>query len=338
MSEQNAQQPSPMLFFETVNAYQRTEALRAAIELELFTALAEGCETAGQLAERCKATERGMRILCDYLTVAGFLSKSDHKYSNTQDSAVFLNKHSPAYMGGATEFLLSPFLSGGFKDIAAAVRKGGTVISEEGTTSAENPVWVDFARSMAPMMVMAAQQIAELVGGDTERPLKVLDVAASHGVFGISIAQRYPNAEISALDWTNVLQVAKENSEKAGISERYHFIEGSAFEVDFGGPYDVVLITNFLHHFDVPTCENFLKKVHAALAEGGRAYTLEFVPNEDRVTPPDAAVFSLVMLCSTPHGDAYTFSEFDSMFANAGFSRSELHHLEPRGELVVSYK
>jgi ubiquinone/menaquinone biosynthesis C-methylase UbiE len=338
MSEQNAQQPSPMLFFETVNAYQRTEALKGAIELELFTALAEGCETAAQLAERCKATERGMRILCDYLTVAGFLTKSEQRYSNTQDSAIFLNKHSPAYMGGATEFLLSPFLSGGFKEVAAAVRKGGTVISEEGTTSAENPVWVNFARSMAPMMVMAAQQIAALVGGDSERPLKVLDVAASHGVFGISIAQKYANAEITALDWANVLQVAKENSEKAGIGERYHFIEGSAFEVDFGGPYDVVLITNFLHHFDVPTCESFLKKVHASLAEGGRAYTLEFVPNEDRVTPPDAATFSFVMLCSTPHGDAYTFSEFDSMFANAGFSRSELHRLEPRGELVVSYK
>jgi ubiquinone/menaquinone biosynthesis C-methylase UbiE len=337
MSEQNAQ-PSPMLFFETVNAYQRTEALKAAVELDLFAALAEGCETAHQLAERCKASERGMRILCDYMTVAGFVTKREHRYYNTQDSAIFLNRHSPAYVGGAMEFLLSPMLTSGFKEIAAAVRKGGTVISEEGTTSPENPVWVKFARGMAPLMVMAAQQIAELIGGDADSKLKVLDIAASHGVFGISIAQKYPNAEITALDWANVLQVAKENSEKAGISERYHFIEGNAFEVDFGGPYDVVLITNFLHHFDVETCERFLKKVHASLAEGGRAYTLEFVPNEDRVTPPDAAVFSLVMLCSTPHGDAYTFSEFESMFANAGFSRSELHHLQPRGELLISYK
>jgi hypothetical protein len=338
MSEQNTQQPSPMLFFESVNAYQRTEALRAAIELELFTALAEGRETAEQLAERCQTSERGMRILCDYLTVAGFLTKSEKRYANTQDSAIFLNQHSPAYVGGATEFLLSPFLTAGFKETAAAVRKGGTVISEEGTTSAENPVWVKFARGMAPLMVMAAQQIADLIGGDRADNLKVLDVAASHGVFGISIAQKYANAEITALDWANVLEVAKENAEKAGLSERYRVIAGSAFEVEFGGPYDVVLLTNFLHHFDVETCEGFLKKVHASLAEGGRVYTLEFVPNEDRISPPDAAAFSLVMLCSTPHGDAYTFSEFDSMFTNAGFSRSELHHLQPRGELVVSYK
>jgi hypothetical protein len=337
MSEQNAQ-PSPMMFFETVNAYQRTEALKAALELDVFAALAEGCETVEQLASRCKASERGMRILCDYLTVIGFITKRENRYFNTQDSAIFLNHHSPAYVGGAMEFLLAPTLTSGFKEMAAAVRKGGTVISDDGTTSTENPVWVKFARSMAPMMMMPAQQIADLIGGDSNQKLRVLDIAASHGVFGITVANKYPNAEITALDWANVLEVAKENSAKAGISDRYHFIAGSAFEAEFGGPYDVVLITNFLHHFDVETCESFLKKVHASLAEGGRAYTLEFVPNEDRISPPDAAIFSLVMLCSTPSGDAYTFSEFDSMFANSGFSRSELHRLQPRGELVISYK
>src|SRR5687767_7430092 len=176
MSEQNAQ-PSPMLFFETINAYQRTEALKAAVELDLFAALAEGCETAHQLAERCKATERGMRILCDYLTVIGFLTKREHRYYNTQDSAIFLNRHSPAYVGAAMQFLLSPMLTSGFKEIAAAVRKGGTVIPEDGTVAPENPVWVKFARSMAPLMVMAAQQIAEMIGGDANQKLKVLDVA-----------------------------------------------------------------------------------------------------------------------------------------------------------------
>ena len=55
---------------------------------------------------------------------------------------------------------------------------------------------------------------------------------------------------------------------------------------------------------------------------GGRAVTLEFVPNEDRISPPDAAGFSLMMLAATPSGDAYTFSELDRMLRNAGFSRS----------------
>jgi len=100
-----------------------------------------------------------------------------------------------------------------------------------------------------------------------------------------------------------------------------------------------VLLTNFLHHFDKTTCETLLRKVHAALAEGGRAVALEFVPNEDRITPPQAAGFSMQMLGGTPAGDAYTFAELERMFRNAGFSRSEMHELPPTIErVVVSYK
>src|SRR6185369_2508977 len=95
---------------------------------------------------------------------------------------------------------------------------------------------------------------------------------------------------------------------------RFETIPGSAFTADFGSGYDLVLLTNFLHHFDVPTNEALLRKVHAALKPGGRAVTLEFVPNEDRVSPPVAAEFSLMMLGNTPAGDAYTFSELDRMF------------------------
>ena len=94
-----------------------------------------------------------------------------------------------------------------------------------------------------------------------------------------------------------------------------------------------------MHHFDPPTCEKLLKKVHAALAPGGRAVTFEFVPNEDRVSPPVPAMFSMMMLGTTPSGDAYTFSEFDRMLRNAGFSSSELHPLPPTLEqVVISHK
>ena len=73
----------------------------------------------------------------------------------------------------------------------------------------------------------------------------------------------------------------------------------------------MVLIPNFLHHFDVPTCTSFLKKVRAALKPGGRAAILEFMPNDDRVTPPTAAAFSMIMLVNTPSGDAYTYAEIE---------------------------
>ncbi|HEX5889453.1 MAG TPA: class I SAM-dependent methyltransferase [Pyrinomonadaceae bacterium] len=335
MSTSTAQQPSPLLFFQTINAYQRTEALKAAIELEVFTAIGEGNTTVAQIAQRCQTSERGMRILCDYLTLMGMITKQGDNYALTLDSATFLDKRSPAYIGGAVGFLCSPKLSDGFKHIAEAVRRGGTVLEDDGTVGPDNPVWVTFARSMGAMMGLPSQLMAKLVDPNGDRKLKILDIAAGHGLFGIAFAKNNPQAEITALDWKAVLEVAKENAETAGVADRYHTIEGSAFDVDYGTGYDVVLLTNFLHHFDAATCEMLLRKVHGALADGGRAVTLEFVPNEDRVTPPDAAQFSMVMLTSTPSGDAYTFAEFERMFANAGFSRSTIHPLPPTMEHVI---
>jgi SAM-dependent methyltransferase len=328
-------QPSPELFFQTIWGYQRTEALKAAIALDLFTAIGEGAQTTDALARRCAASERGTRILCDFLVVSGFLTKEGESYRLTPDSAIFLDRRSPACLASAATFLTSPMLRDAFAELTAAVRKGGTVAGEEGSVAPEHPAWVEFARSMAPMMALPAELIAGVLDARAGRKWKVLDIAAGHGLFGITLAKQNPNAEIVALDWPAVLAVAQENARAAGVADRYRTLSGSAFEVDLGSGYDLVLLTNFLHHFDPPTCESLLRKVHAALAPGGRAVTLEFVPNEDRVTPPMTAGFSLVMLATTPSGDAYTFPELERMFRNAGFSASELHPLPPTAEQLV---
>ena len=331
-------QPSPVLFFDTVNAYQRSAAIKAAIELDIFTAIGEDHHTPEALAVRCRTSERGTRILCDYLSVIGFLTKTSEGYNLSPDSAVFLDRRSPAYMGGAIEFLLSPMLTRGFDHLSEAVRQGGTVLPDEGTVAPEHPVWVHFARAMAPMMSMPAQLMSKLIGPE-ERKIKVLDIAAGHGMYGINVALDNPNAEIVALDWPNVLEVARENARHAGVEDRYSTIAGSAFDVDFGEGYDLVLLTNFLHHFSTETCELLLRKVYHALKKDGRAVTVEFVPNEDRISPPPSAMFSLIMLGSTPQGDAYTFPEFEKMFSRAGFSRSEFHQLPPTPQqVIISYK
>ena len=331
---QPASQPTPALLFDTINAHQRTEAIKAAIELSLFTTIAAGNKSAEAIAKACDASQRGTRILCDYLVIIGFLTKQDDSYSLTPDSAMFLDQNSPAYMGTVIEFMLSPMLTDNFNDLAAVVKKGGS-ISEEGTIAPDHPVWVKFARAMAPMMALPAQLLAPLVDPNANESLKILDIAAGHGLYGLAFAKRNPNAEVTAVEWASVLEVAKENAQAAGVSDRYHTKAGSAFDVDYGNGYDLVLLTNFLHHFDPPTCEMLLRKVHNALADGGRAVTLEFIPNPDRVSPPQAAAFSLMMLGGTPGGDAYTFAELERMFSNAGFAHSEWRELPPTIQRVV---
>ena len=332
-------EPSPLLFFETINAYQRSAALKGAIDLDLFTAIAEGAASPAALAKRVGAAERGVRILADYLVILGFLTKSDGRYALTRDAGIFLDKRSPAYVGGAVDFLLAPGLTAAFDDMAAVARKGGTTQPQGGTTAPEHGVWVRFARAMGPMMAKAAEGLAQLADPQADRPVKVLDISASHGIFGIAFALRNKAVRVVGLDWPNVLEVAKESAARAGVADRYDTIGGSAFDVDFGRDYDVVLLPNFLHHFDAATCETLMRKVHASLKPGGRAVTLEFIPEPDRVTPPAAAAFALTMLASTPGGDAYTFAEYEAIFRKAGFGRNELHPVPGAVQrAVVSFK
>lgn len=327
--------PSPQLFFETINAYQRTAALKAAIDLGLFTTIGKTPATASEIAARCQCPERGIRILSDHLTILGFLTKEESRYALTPSSAVFLDQNSPAYFGDAVKFLLAPEVTEAFDDLAATIRSGRIHTSEHGTTAPDHPAWVEFARAMGSMMVPAARSAAELVTLDPSRDTRVLDISASHGAYGIAFAHRNPRAHLVALDWEAVLAIAEENAVAAGIADRFTKIVGNAFTVDLGGNYDLVLVPNFLHHFSVADCTRFLRRIHAVLRPGGRVLIVEFVPNEDRVTPPAVASFSLVMLGTTPEGDAYTFAEYQSMLADAGFRDVTLHPLPPTTESAV---
>jgi 2-polyprenyl-3-methyl-5-hydroxy-6-metoxy-1,4-benzoquinol methylase len=325
--------PSPFRLFQAINAFHLTEAIRSAIELDIFTAIGAGHRTTPAIARQCGVSERGARILCDFLVVQGFLTKTGQEYALTDDSAMFLDRKSPAFMGSCTRFLLNDSLRRNLLGLSDAVRYGGA--TDRSMIDPESHVWVDFARSMAPMMMMASQELAKLVLGDGRRPLKVLDIAAGHGLFGIAVLRAAASAKVTAVDWKNVLEVARENAEKFGVAGRYATIPGSIFDVDIGAGYDLVLIPNFLHHFDVPTNEKLLRKLHGALVPGGRVATLEFVPNDDRVSPPMPATFALIMLAETPAGDAYTRAELESMMSNAGFTAHEFHPMPPSPHSVL---
>ena len=327
--------PSPELFFDTMFAPQRAAALKAAVDLAVFTAIGDGVRTVAEIADRCKASERGIRILCDNLTIMGFLAKTGDTYELTRDSAVFLSTRSPAYLGSAVEFLYSFETARNMDRLTETIRTG-TVAPEANTVSDDNPVWVKFARGMAPMMVPPANAIADVLQVDAAGPIRVLDIAAGHGMFGITVAMRNPAAEIVAVDWPPVLAVATQNAQAMGVGARHRALNGDAFKVEYGTGFDIALLANFLHHFDRPTCVRLLQKTAAALKPAGKVAILEFVPNDDRVTPPLAAAFSLTMLSGTPAGDVYTFREHRAMLMEAGFQDVSAHPLPALQTIIVA--
>jgi ubiquinone/menaquinone biosynthesis C-methylase UbiE len=329
----------PERFYGMVSAYQDTFAMRTAIELNLFSAIAEGANDIPSIAKKIGAAERGVRALCNYLTALGILSKETDRYTLTAEANTFLNPRSPAYLGAVAGFLCNDTLLKKFSVLTDSVKKGGSAADHGDNLEVNDDMWVAFARSMGNTADAGASFIAKVTNMPSGKPCKVLDIAAGHGMYGITMAKQNPNAQIVALDWPNVLAVAKENADSAGVGDRYTLLPGSAFEVHMGEGYDYVLLTNIFHHFDPSTCENLMKRVHGALKPGGQAVTLEFVPNDDRVSPPPAAMFSLVMLATTDHGDAYTASEYQKMFHHAGFSKTTLHHVpEMPHRLLISEK
>jgi 2-polyprenyl-3-methyl-5-hydroxy-6-metoxy-1,4-benzoquinol methylase len=325
----------PTVVFGMLQAHQQTAALRAAIELDIFRAIGHGVGDVEAIADYAKASQRGIRILCDFLVVNGVLAKENGSYKHTPTSAAFLDPTSPSCLASVAHFLSRPELLQPYEHLAEVVRNGRTSLPGEGTVEPENPVWVEFAQSMAPMMAPLTGPLGEIVLGGRTDPMRVLDIAAGHGLFGIEIAKQNPQAHVTGLDWAPVLRVALDNARNGGVHDRYDMLPGSVFEVDFGGPYDAVLLTNFLHHFDKQTCVGLLKKVRASLKPGGIAATLEFVPNEDRVSPPMPAAFAMTMLGTTVSGDAYTFRELAEMHKQAGYSEVTVHPVQQSPHTIV---
>ena len=217
--------PSADLIMDLAFAFQKTYALRAAVELDLFTAIGQGVDTVSALAEARGVSDRGARILCDFLVTCTLLSKHADRYSLTPSSTAFLDRRSPAFFGTALQFLTLPEMMQGAAATVEIVR-AGTLPTGEGALEPEHPMWVSFAQSMAGFMGLPAMLTAKLAPLPTDRESKVLDIAAGHGEFGIAIARSFPNARIVALDWPSVLDVARSRAADAGVANRFDGLAG----------------------------------------------------------------------------------------------------------------
>jgi 2-polyprenyl-3-methyl-5-hydroxy-6-metoxy-1,4-benzoquinol methylase len=336
MSEAHMDALTPAPVLDAVLGYQQTAAMRAAMKLDLFTLVCAGTDTAETIAAACRAAPRGVRILADYLTIRGFLAKAGSRYQPTDVARAFLDRASPTFIGSIVDFMAAPEFMAMFQDDPLSyVRNGGS--PGLANVAPDNPVWIKFAHAMAPFVRDKAEFVADQVRMWPRKPRRVLDVAAGHGLFGIAIANAVPDAAITAVDWQGVLEVARANAERAGMLHRYRLCPGSAFEVDWGTDFDLVLLPNFLHHFDHDGCVAVLRRVRASLAPEGRTLAVELVPDEDRLSPPFAGMFALMMLATTPKGDAHTRGEYEVMARDAGYSGVTVTPLLPTPNSVVEF-
>lgn len=323
--------------FDIAIAYQQTAALIAAVKLDIFTIIGTGIMSPDDLASRTNASSRGLRILCDYLTVLGLLRKQDKNYALTYVARTFLDETSPFARGKIVDFVAAPeMIDLLFRDPVSYVRNGGS--SGLANVAPDHPVWVRYAKAMVPFAAANAKRIAAHVAAFSKPPYIVLDIAAGHGLYGIEVAKVLPDALITAIDWGPVLAIAEANAQAAGVADRFRMLAGSALDLDWGTDFDLILLPNILHHFDFDTCASLLRKVKFSLATDGQALGVEFVPNDDRVSPPIPAMFAFWMLATTPRGDAYTAHELNEMARKAGFRGATTRPLAPAPESLVIFE
>jgi 2-polyprenyl-3-methyl-5-hydroxy-6-metoxy-1,4-benzoquinol methylase len=308
----------PQEIMQLMQGAQATSIFRTAIELGVFGQIAKGNRTASSVASAIGCKERPTRILLDACGALGLIEKKGREYALPPATEQFLVPGKPTYMGELSNLFCGESLWNSVARLTDAVRNDGTVMPEHAETP-QYRFWEMFARSTAAMAAPAAQaldgQLAEYIG---KRPkARVLDVAAGSGFYGFTLARR-PNVELRVLDWPNVLVETRNWAKKLGVDEsRVGYIEGSLFDVGWQGPYDVIVMSHIFHHFDAPTCEALMKKAAAALAPGGRLAIHEFIYDAD-LKNPMAAMFSITMLTTTRHGEAFSAADYARWFESAG--------------------
>jgi C-methyltransferase len=316
----------PQQVMQLLSGAQASAVVASAIQLGIFAA-AQHDDSVDAIAKRIDCPERSTRIVLDALVAFGLLAREGERYRLTPPAAAHLVPGQPAYVGDIANIILGPQLWEGLGRLSEAVRAGGTVLDTHAETE-RNPFWEMFARSSAAMAMPSAQQLAKLLEGHIagKEEARVLDVAAGSGLYGFTLAKN-PKVKLTSLDWPNVIPETRKWAERMGVHNT-HYLEGNLFELDWRGPYDVIVMSHIFHHFDRPTCERLMTKAAAALAPGGKVAVQEFLADQG------GELFSITMLVTTRHGEAYRSDDYRGWFAAAGLPAPSLHVIGPTAWLI----
>jgi len=315
---------SPEPLMQMIQGLQVTAILRAAVQLGVFDQIANGNDQASSIAVEIGADERGTRILLDALAALGLLD-SINGYRLTPLADTFLVTSRPSYLGGMTNILAGPWTWTAYQRLGEAVRHGGTIMPEHAETPGWE-FWETFAPSSTGIAGPGAQVLVQLLQGwsGQRENLEILDVACGSGLYSLTLAAQHPTARATLLDWANVLERTKDNVDRLGLRERSSFIDGDVFEVELGGPYDVIIASHIFHHFSEQRCLELMRRLAAALKPDGRLVIHDFVSGARPADDPFPYLFSVIMLGSTRHGEAYSLDTYRRLMHEAALSPPEV--------------
>jgi ubiquinone/menaquinone biosynthesis C-methylase UbiE len=302
-------------------AYAPPLIISAAVNNRVFDALDGGAKTVEQLQKETGASARGLRAITDALVGMELLKKDRQwKYSLTPESQAFLISEKPGTLAGFFGSVL-PILASRWLRLTDIVRNGRPPVAVNQETEGTE-FFSQLVETIVPMSYPGAQKLADhLKVANAKEPVRVIDLAAGSGIWGIAVAQKSPQVRVTAVDWAGMIPTTKRITKKFGVRDRFDFIEGDLSEANFGTGYDVATLGHILHSEGEERSRQLLKKTLRALKSGGTIAIAEWLVNDNRTKPLPSLMFSVQMLVNTEKGDTFSFNEIKKWLEDAGFKK-----------------
>lgn len=292
-------------------SYWKTRVLLTLAELDLFTPLAGGWTGLDELVRKLDADPRALAMVLDAAAGQGWLEKSDGRYRCAPGLREFLAADGKTSLLPMVQHMAKLWHQ--WSELSALVAPN------------RQPVWADeegsrrsFIQAMHVVAGPRARAMVEQIDASGAR--HVLDIGGASGTYTIAFLEHQPSLRATLFDLPEVVRMAEERLQKAGLLERVTLAAGDFYEDDLpSGDHDLALLSAIIHQNSPEQNEALFRKVHHALVPGGRLVVRDHVLDPDRTTPADGSLFAINMLVATEGGGCYTFEEIRSGMEAAGF-------------------
>ena len=317
-----------------------SKALLTAVELDLFSVLAERPRNAQELTDRLGLQRRGTRDWLDALVSLGVLERSGDTYANTAEADTFLDRNKPSYVGGLLEMAnarLYPFWGSLTEALRTGRPQNEAKVGEDFFAALyEDPMRLEqFLHAMTGISMGAAQAIAQRF--PWEQHTTVIDIGAAEGCLPVELARRHAHLTGGGFDLPAVAPVFEKYVAAHGLADRLRFYPGDFFTDPLPNA-DVLVMGHILHDWALYEKQLLLRKAFDALPTGGAVIVYESIIDDDRRTNTFGLLMSVNMLIETQEGFDYTGAECRSWLADAGFRHSYVEPLVGPDSMVVGIK
>ncbi|MBU3889213.1 methyltransferase [Methylosinus sp. KRF6] len=320
--------------------FWNSKALLSAVELGLFTVLAEGPADAETLRVRLGLHERSARDFFDALVALGMLERENGLYRNTAETDLFLDRAKPSYVGQILE-MSNLRLFSSWNRLTEALRTGAAQSENAAEGDFFGALYADpeklrgFLTAMSGISAGPAQAIAAKFPWRDYKTF--VDVGCAQGMVPVTVARAHPHLTGGGFDLPQVQPVFDDFIAQNGLSDRLRFYPGDFFE-DALPKVDVIVMGHILHDWNLEEKRLLLAKAYEALPKGGALIVYEALIDDERKTNAFGLLMSLNMLIETPGGFDYTGADCLDWIRDAGFAQTRVEHLLGPDSMVIGVR